>query len=75
VRFLVDCGTLDDASIGAVVLQPEEISEHRVVPLATALKLLRKPIRRRVRAASRPGALVYLEQGRPVPGIGGTPAR
>jgi 8-oxo-dGTP diphosphatase len=70
MRFLFDCGALDDASLGAVVVQDGEISEYRLVGLPAALKLLRKPIRRRVKAASRARALVYLEQGRPVPGIG-----
>lgn len=70
IRFLFDCGALDDASLDAVVLQGEEISEHRLVALPGALKLLRKPIRRRVKAASRTRALVYLEQGRAVPGVG-----
>jgi hypothetical protein len=53
-----------------VVLQPEEVSEHRLVRLPAALKLLRKPIRRRVAAARRAGAARYLENGRPVPGVG-----
>jgi 8-oxo-dGTP diphosphatase len=70
VRFLFDCGTMDAASLGALVLQPDEISEHRLEPLPAALALLRKPIRRRVKAASRANALVYLEQGRRVPGMG-----
>jgi 8-oxo-dGTP diphosphatase len=70
VRFLFDCGRLDDASLAAVVLQPEEISEHRLARLPVALKLLRTPIRRRVAAARRTGAPRYLENGRPVPGIG-----
>ena len=70
IRFLFDCGKLGDASLAAVVLQAEEISEHRLVRLPAALKLLRKPIRRRVAAAHRSGTLRYLENGRPVPGIG-----
>jgi len=69
IRFLFDCGRLDDASLAAVVLQPEEISEHRLARLPVALKLLRKPIRRRVAAARRTGEPRYLENGRPVPGI------
>jgi 8-oxo-dGTP diphosphatase len=69
VRFLFDCGAFTEASLGTIVLQPEEISEHRMVPLTVALTLLRRPIRRRVKAATRAKALVYLEQGRPVPGI------
>jgi 8-oxo-dGTP diphosphatase len=70
VRFLFDCGALDDARLAGVVLQPEEISEHRLVDLATALTLLRGPVRRRVVAACQAATLVYLEQGRPVPGVG-----
>jgi ADP-ribose pyrophosphatase YjhB (NUDIX family) len=68
VRF--DCGEADDASLGAVVLQAEEISEHRLAELAEALTLLRGPVRRRVRAASRAASFVYLEDGHPVPGVG-----
>jgi 8-oxo-dGTP diphosphatase len=70
VRFLFDCGALDDASLDALVLQGEEISEYRLAALPEALTLLRKPIRRRVQAARRGKGLVYLEQGRPVPGVG-----
>jgi len=66
MRFLFDCGAMDQASLDAVVLQPEEISEHRLEPLREALTMLRGPIRRRVRAATRAKGLVYLEDGRPV---------
>ena len=69
IRFLFDCGPADDAALAAIKLQPEEIAEHRFVPLDTALALLRPPIRRRVRAVSRHRRFVYLENGRPVPGI------
>ena len=69
IRFLFDCGPLDDERFAAVVLQATEISEYRLVRLPAALKLLRKPIRRRVAAARRGGAPRYLEQGRPVPGV------
>jgi 8-oxo-dGTP diphosphatase len=70
IRFLFDCGRLDDASLAAVTLQPAEVSEYRLVRMRTARQLLRKPIRRRVAAARRAGAPRYLENGRPVPGIG-----
>jgi 8-oxo-dGTP diphosphatase len=76
IRFLFDCGALADSALARVVLQPEEISEHRLVPVAEALSLLRAPIRRRVKAVRRPDgaprkhAVVYLENGRPVPGVG-----
>ena len=70
VRFLFDCGRFDDDAVAGLVLQPEEISEYRLAPLPDALALLRGPIRRRVRAATRGTRLVYLEDGRAVPGVG-----
>jgi 8-oxo-dGTP diphosphatase len=69
IRFLFDCGPVDDADLAAITLQPEEIAEYRLAQLDAALPLLRPPIRRRVRAASRHRKLVYLENGRAVPGI------
>lgn len=69
VRFLFDCGSADDAVLATITLQPEEIAEYRLVPLDIALDLLRPPIRRRVRAVSRHRGFLYLEDGRPVPGI------
>ena len=69
IRFLFDCGTVDDATLAAITVQPEEIAEHALVPMDTALALLRAPIRRRVRAVSRHRGFVYLEDGRPVSGI------
>jgi hypothetical protein len=71
IRFLFDCGVLDSGRLAAIRLQPEEISGHRIEPLAEALSLLRGPIRRRVRAACRSDGLCYLENGRPVPGVAG----
>jgi len=70
LRFLFDCGVIGSAGLGAITLQPEEISEHRLADLQTALGLLRGPVRRRVKAASRAAGFVYLEEGRPVPGVG-----
>ncbi len=70
IRFLFDCGKVSDQALAGLVLQPEEISESRLAPLPDALALLRGPIRRRVRAATRGQPLVYLEDGRPVPGVG-----
>ena len=69
VRFLFDCGAADDAALAAITVQPEEVAEYRLVPPDDALALLRPPIRRRVRAATRHRRCVYLENGRPVPGI------
>jgi ADP-ribose pyrophosphatase YjhB (NUDIX family) len=70
MRFLFDCGALPDRELAGIVLQPEEVSEYRLLPVPEALELLRKPIRRRVRHALRDTGLCYLENGRPVPGVG-----
>jgi 8-oxo-dGTP pyrophosphatase MutT (NUDIX family) len=72
IRFLFDCGRIDDQALAGIVVQPEEVSEYRLAALPDALRLLRGPIRRRVRAAGGSGrnGLVYLEDGRPVPGVG-----
>jgi 8-oxo-dGTP diphosphatase len=70
IRFLFDCGAFGEAGLAAIVLQAEEISQYRLAKLPSALQLLRGPIRRRVSAASGASGLVYLEDGRPVPGIG-----
>ena len=51
-------------------MQPQEVAEWRLAPLEVALELLRKPIRRRVRAGTRHRRCVYLENGRPVDGVG-----
>ena len=71
IRFLFDCGRIDEQALAGIVVQPEEVSEYRLAALPDALGLLRGPIRRRVRAAAGSGrnGLVYLEDGRPVPGI------
>ncbi|HTQ94536.1 MAG TPA: NUDIX hydrolase [Streptosporangiaceae bacterium] len=66
IRFLFDCGKVSDAALADLKLQPEEISESRLVPLPDALTLLRGPIRRRVKAATQGRAPVYLEDGHPV---------
>jgi len=69
IRFLFDCGALGDEDLAGIVVQAEEISEYRFTALPEALTLLRGPIRRRVRAASAGRRLIYLEDGRPVPGV------
>jgi 8-oxo-dGTP diphosphatase len=75
IRFLFDCGAQDDTALAAITLQAAEIAEHRLVPLADALALLRKPIRRRVRAVrnrdgrARRRGCVYLEDGRTVSAV------
>jgi len=70
IRFLFDGGRVSDEILAGIVVQPEEISEYRLTPLPEALGLLRRPIRRRVRAAVRSKRPVYLEDGRPVPEVG-----
>ena len=70
VRYLFDCGAFSDTSLARIVVQPEEIAEHRMADLRTALTMLRKPIRLRVRAATGGQALRYLEDGLPVSGVG-----
>jgi len=70
IRFLFDCGRFDDEGLASILLQPEEISECRFAALPDALASLRGPIRRRVLAATRGSRLVYLEDGRAVPGVG-----
>jgi ADP-ribose pyrophosphatase YjhB (NUDIX family) len=69
VRFLFDCGALDDAGLARIVLQPGEISEFRLAEWPVALTLLRKPVRRRVAQAAGATGFVYLEDGRPVEGV------
>jgi 8-oxo-dGTP diphosphatase len=70
IRFLFHCGTLGDAALAGVRLQIEEVSEYRLARLPFALRLLRKPVRRRVREACRATGFVYLENGRRVPEVG-----
>jgi len=70
IRYLFDAGQLGERELAAIVVQAEEISEHRVVPLAQAARLLRPPIARRVAAAVAGKATVYLENGRPVGQVG-----
>jgi 8-oxo-dGTP diphosphatase len=65
IRFLFHCGTIDDQRLAAIVLQAEELSSYRLTALPEALSLLRRPIRRRVRAATSATGLVYLEDGVP----------
>jgi 8-oxo-dGTP diphosphatase len=69
VRFLFDCGVVGEPALAGIVIQPEEVSEFRLAAVPEALDLLRKPIRRRVRAAVGSKRLVYLEDGRPVPDV------
>jgi ADP-ribose pyrophosphatase YjhB (NUDIX family) len=69
VRFLFDCGPLDDDVLAGVVLQPAEISQFRLVEVVVALALLRPPVRRRVAEVLAAPGFVYLENGRRVDGV------
>jgi 8-oxo-dGTP pyrophosphatase MutT (NUDIX family) len=70
IRFVFDCGVLDDGTLAGIVLQEEEIARHRLADLPEALQLLSGPLRRRVRAATkRPQRLRYLEDGRATEGV------
>jgi 8-oxo-dGTP pyrophosphatase MutT (NUDIX family) len=71
IRFLFDCGAVDDEAHRAIVLQVDEISEYRFEEPERALELLSGPLRRRVGAvlearSDQWAATVYLEDGRPV---------
>jgi 8-oxo-dGTP diphosphatase len=69
MRFLFDCGALDDEALRTVVVQPDEISEYRFEEIGHALELLSGPVRRRVRASIGATRTVYLEDGRPVDNV------
>jgi 8-oxo-dGTP pyrophosphatase MutT (NUDIX family) len=65
MRFLFDCGRIDDDALKEITIQPAEISEYLMARLSKALPMLSGPIRRRVRAACAVKTTIYLEEGRP----------
>jgi 8-oxo-dGTP pyrophosphatase MutT (NUDIX family) len=69
MRFLFDCGVLPQDRLDAIVLQAEELSEHRFVTLEEARGLLSGPVGRRVRAGAGRRRCRYLENGRPVASV------
>jgi 8-oxo-dGTP diphosphatase len=69
VRFLFDCGAFAPERLSAIRLQEEEIEGHRFAELSEAITLLSGPLRRRVSAAVGAERCIYLENGRPVPGL------
>ncbi len=69
LRFLFDCGSISEDEGRGIVLQSEEISEHRWVTPDEADRLLSGPVGRRVGRGLVAEATVYLEDGRPVPGV------
>ena len=71
VRFLFDCGVVDPPECDRLVLQEGEIEDARWVDPAEANRLLSGPVGRRVAWSLGTAHTVYLEEGRPVPGVGG----
>jgi 8-oxo-dGTP diphosphatase len=69
LRFLFDCGSIGPDGQQDIVLQSEEIRSHRWAGPDEAGRLLSGPVGRRVGQARVAGATVYLEDGRPVPGV------
>jgi 8-oxo-dGTP diphosphatase len=69
MRFLFDCDTFSDERLAEIVLQESEIEDHRLVELDEALDLLSGPLRRRLSETAGAERCVYLENGRPVPGV------
>lgn len=69
VRFLFDCGTFSDRQLGEITLDHHEIADHRFVAPEEAPALLSGPVGRRVAAALGANGCLYLEDGRPVPGV------
>lgn len=69
VRFLFDCGTFPRAAFSEVTLQAEEIEDWRLAELDEALELLSGPLRRRISQSAGRSDCLYLEDGRPVPGV------
>ena len=69
VRFLFDCGPLTPAALDALAIEDPEIDDHRFAPLEEALLLLSSPLRRRVAESAGRDHCVYLEDGRPLPGV------
>lgn len=70
LRFLFHCGALRPEHAAGITLDRMEIEDYRFAPIDEALTLLRKPVRRRVRRGLAARHCVYLENGRPVEGVG-----
>jgi hypothetical protein len=69
MRFLFDCGTFSQQDLADVRLQESEIEDHRLAELDEALELLSGPLRRRLSQCAGANGWIYLENGRPVPGV------
>jgi len=69
VRFLFECGTLEDSALSAIRLDEDEIDAYRFAKPDDALTLLSAPLRRRISQSIDKAGCIYLEEGRPVPGF------
>ncbi|GAB77875.1 NUDIX domain-containing protein [Austwickia chelonae] len=69
LRYLFRAGPLSVDEVVAVRVQPGEIEDFSLVTRDDAFSLLRPPVARRVRAGWDAPCCVYLEDGRPVPGV------
>ena len=69
VRFLFDCGVVEPAG-RPLVLQEGEIADARWATPTEAHELLSGPVGRRVARALVATGTIYLENGRPVDGVG-----
>ena len=66
MRFLFDCGKVPLADQDHLVLQEDEIEEHRWAEPDEAIHLLSGPVGRRVGRSIGMTQTIYLEDGRPV---------
>ena len=71
VRFLFDCGVIPESDRGRIVVQEGEIEDHFWATPEEADGLLSGPVGRRVGQALQAVGTIYLEDGRPVTGVGG----
>src|ERR1035438_2588786 len=62
MRFLFDCGVLEEAKLRKVEAQAEEIAEFGFVPVAEVLELLRDRKRTRLNSALAARTCQYLEE-------------
>ena len=69
MRFLFDCGMVPLADQDHLVLQEDEIEEHRWAEPDEAIRLLSGPVGRRVGRSIGMTQTIYLEDGRPVGGV------
>jgi 8-oxo-dGTP pyrophosphatase MutT (NUDIX family) len=69
LRFVFDCGAVDPAVSGTIVLPPDEIGEHRWATPEEAGHLLSGPVGRRVALCLIRTGTLYLEDGRRVASV------